>query len=140
MCADITYPMSESAIIPVVNPQQATTSALTLTASTPSLGIATFTTLSDACLGVGVNEHNNEASITLFPVPAQNEVTISFPSGEEYTFQGVTDLSGRSVNVNVSKVANGLLQLQTGNLNSGIYFVDLLQNQIPVKKKFMIAK
>lgn len=140
MCADNTYPMSESAIIPVINPQQATTSALTLTASTPSLGIATFTTLSDACLGVGVNEHNNEASITLFPVPAQNEVNISFPYGEEYSFHGVTDLSGRGVNVNVSQVAHGLLQIQTGNLNSGIYFVDLLQNQIPVKKKFMIAK
>lgn len=139
MCADITYPMSESAIIPVINPQQATTSALTLTAATPSLGIATFTTLSDACLGVGVNEHNNEASITLFPVPAQNEVTISFPSGEEYTFQGVTDLSGRSVQSVTSNSGVGNIHLITDQLTPGVYFATLKKEGDVIRKMFVIA-
>ncbi|MES2726036.1 MAG: T9SS type A sorting domain-containing protein [Bacteroidota bacterium] len=82
---------------------------------------------------------------TLFPNPAQNNISITVAcSSEERIKLSVVDITGKEVsnNLYVENVLNGsVINVDLTELSSGIYFCSLVNNAgMKMTKKFIIAK
>ncbi|MBL7913570.1 MAG: T9SS type A sorting domain-containing protein [Bacteroidia bacterium] len=139
MCADNSYPMTASAIIPVINPLQATAAAFSVTSATPSLGIASFTTLSDACLGVGFEDDMEKLNTNVFPSPASDVVTISHDKNSELTVTAIYDITGRFIKPEIIENNSGSVSIAVSKLNEGIYFAEVNTNDTLKRIKFVVA-
>ncbi len=139
MCADNSYPMTASAIIPVINPLQATAAAFSVTSATPSLGIASFTTLSDACLGVGFEDDMEKLNIHVFPSPASDIVTISHDKNSELTVTAIYDITGRIIQPEILENNSEKISINVSKLNEGIYFVEVATKAGFTREKLIVV-
>lgn len=74
---------------------------------------------------VGVNEsESNNASINVYPNPAQAQISIKSGDEEGIGFVSIKDISGRDV-ISQSYIGttNNEIQLQVGHLGAGVYFI-----------------
>lgn len=84
----------------------------------------TFTTLS-------IDSYNLEATISLYPNPANNYITVS--NTDKVSEVVIFDITGKEV-IKTNLVNN---QVDISKLNSGMYLVNLIGNDINVVKKLM---
>jgi|TARA_R100000306_G_scaffold12158_1_gene14256 hypothetical protein len=70
---------------------------------------------------LGVNDIEN-VSISIYPNPVENELTISGVTLDEYTID-IVDVQGRVVVSNVSEISQN--KISTSNLTSGVYFLNI---------------
>jgi len=79
-------------------------------------------TFCSACSTVGIDE-STAAEFQMMPNPAEDYVTIQFASSGNWTVK-VSDVSGREV-VETGNVQQSSLQIETTSFPSGIYFVQV---------------
>lgn len=102
--------------------------------------ILTNTTLNTIDISLNVNSvDNGNVAITVFPNPFKDftAILVNGASEQPLTIE-VFDLAGRSVIKQFSE--NNLIQLQAGNLASGLYIYEVKQNNRVIGKGKMIAE
>ena len=70
---------------------------------------------------LGVNDIEN-ATVSIYPNPVQNELTVSGIAIKNYTVS-IFDIQGRLVSENVSEISENVIN--TANLDSGVYFLNI---------------
>jgi hypothetical protein len=80
---------------------------------------------------------NNKPVISLYPNPAKEETTLSFSSLLSKTKLIVVDLQGKVVNTIELQPQTNTYSLNTSNLNSGIYYIIIQNDQFITTKKFI---
>jgi hypothetical protein len=90
---------------------------------------------------VGVQQYvGNSEQIKLYPNPAKDILTIELGNSSEKSEIKISDVLGNEVkNVDLS-MHNGTAQINSDNLNNGIYFVTVLSNGISTTKKIIVNK
>ncbi|MFN4123796.1 MAG: T9SS type A sorting domain-containing protein [Flavobacteriales bacterium] len=90
-----------------------------------------------------VAELNNEFNVSLHPNPAKDFMYVSLKgiTGNRLEYR-ISDMQGRIVasemNFNIANNAN--LQIPTSKLETGVYFIQLINGQHEVTKKFVVVK
>jgi predicted RecA/RadA family phage recombinase len=67
-----------------------------------------------------------EGTIKMFPNPSADYTTLMFPEKHPFNTINIVDLSGRTVKTFEIKNQNNALQIDTKEMNKGIYFVQIL--------------
>jgi hypothetical protein len=97
-------------------------------------------------LGTGTSIQTNETSgsnntLTVFPNPANNIANIRLSSYNGPVLVSVFDISGKDVLASqVYPNAQGVYQLNTSSLNSGLYIIKLIKGSDILSGKFSIQK
>ncbi len=89
---------------------------------------------------VGIHELQNISSISVFPNPAADNVSVSYTSQKENTLKmTVTDVTGKDVLHAQQQNSAGpnLIKLETAHLQSGVYFIELNDGDSSKKIKFI---
>ena len=125
LCADIPYQITTTNVTLSVDPSTATSSAVTLSVTTPTISVASFTSINDACLGVGIADDMEALNISVFPSPASDVVTISHDKNSELKVTAIYDITGRSIQPEILENNSGSVSLSVSKLNDGIYFAEI---------------
>ncbi len=95
-------------------------------------------------LSVGVVNMENINTITMFPNPAKNIVSINVNATEDFdAIISVTDITGRNVLSTINKKMSGgnnFLSINTVALQSGVYYVTISNGKEQTTNKLIIAK
>lgn len=85
----------------------------------------------------GVNNlHKPKQDITVYPNPASDDLFVIFNQPILYNFITITDVSGRlvkSINTNASDIT-----INTADLKSGLYFINIWGNELNISRKVII--
>jgi outer membrane protein assembly factor BamB len=116
---------------------------ITLSASTFTSNMAENQPYQDSCVYVatGIAENTTSKSLTVFPNPANQWVTLEFDNSEYSTFQlTLTDALGRTVYQEIVK--GPTIQLMTDVFPNGLYYLRLTstQNSEHIAGKFVVKK
>ncbi len=85
-----------------------------------------------------VNTNNNQ-NIILYPNPAKEQVNIKIDN-YSFTELTITDILGKQVfNTNINSI-DGIIQINTNSLSSGVYNVNLKSEQTQITKQLIITK
>jgi PKD repeat protein len=77
-------------------------------------------------VGAGLNEHGNPNEIKIYPNPVSDEAVIQlFKNNSGQIRLEVYDISGKKIQINYSRNANGII-LKKGNLSTGHYLFRIL--------------
>lgn len=89
---------------------------------------------------VGIQKQANNATISLYPMPANNEFAINFSTLKDVNSVEIIDLSGRTVQT--FKANNQIENYSTQNINSGLYSYQVRDSKSNVlaKGKLSIVK
>ncbi|MFY9307946.1 MAG: T9SS type A sorting domain-containing protein [Bacteroidia bacterium] len=100
-----------------------------------------FNTLKVSCTattGISENEMQQTVNISLYPNPAENEITIE--SSEEMERIQVTDINGKIV-INIESLNKDAANINISAINNGFYFIKSYDKQGRVTvNKFMVQK
>ncbi len=91
----------------------------------------------------GIKMYDADKYLSLFPVPANNELFVKFINKQETAAVTIYDISGKlvqTVNVEKTASANQTVQININELDNGIYFVKLQIGDKLVSKKFVINR
>ncbi len=93
---------------------------------------------------VGIKKENNDLSINLFPNPVKENAVINFSLAQASKMRiNIYDITGSLVrtvlNESVSAGAH-TYNVNTQNLNSGVYFINMESDSISKTMKFLISK
>lgn len=96
-------------------------------------------------VSTGINEVSLESSISVYPIPTVNELTVAVNEG--YSLGNcelfVRDVTGKTV-IHEKNVTfkNGNLVVDVKNLSNGIYTLVLnpKNNKVAINKKFVVSK
>lgn len=83
---------------------------------------------------LGINDIEQNISLTIFPNPATNIVTIKTPQLIEITKAELFDVSGKKLQT----LKSGNNTFNISNLNAGLYFISIMVNQNTVVKKLIV--
>ena len=87
--------------------------------------------------GLNIEEYDGKG-MELYPNPFKEFTTISFDNSNGDNFElFVYDLSGKKVN-QLSNIRTGICRLTKGNLNAGIYLIELRSKNKVFKAKVLI--
>ena len=86
---------------------------------------------------LNVEDYSGETSITLFPNPAQDYVTLSVPENKSYTYS-IFDIKGEKINQGVTSSSNTKLSL--AHLEKGVYFLQIFEDNHFVKTIKVLKK
>ena len=99
--------------------------------------------LQDTTSMLALNNNTDEPSLSVFPNPASEYISLSFSAEQAGTATAViTDLNGSTVASNTISLSSGLniVDINTSSLASGSYFITvILENKI-YRNKFVIIK
>ena len=98
----------------------------------PDLAVAsTDTYILLNCTTVGIEQFTNNPNIKVYPNPAQNNLTVEVADNEKQQLQ-VVDISGKTI---LFQIISGITNIDTSQLENGMYFVQLKNNEgISIKK------
>lgn len=132
-CVDQSYPVADSAVTLSISTINPTSTTAALVAGSWSETPVSYTSIADACSGVGLDEAKPETTFSLFPNPVQDKINIK--SDYAFTEVKVFDAMGTLV-----LKANGLsaieTQLNISMLKNGIYTVQLTSDKKSSTTKF----
>ncbi|VAV84231.1 Internalin-like protein (LPXTG motif) Lmo0331 homolog [hydrothermal vent metagenome] len=83
---------------------------------------------------LGINDIEQNISLTIFPNPATSIVTIKTPQLIEITKAELFDVSGKKLQT----LKSGSDTFNISNLNAGLYFISIIVNQNIVVKKLIV--
>jgi hypothetical protein len=90
----------------------------------------------DPPIPVGLNHYEKPNSIRVFPNPAQNTITVSFPGNQLVnTDLEITTALGQTV---LTKTISSNEQIDISNLSNGLYFIHLKGNSLNVSSQKLI--
>ena len=83
-------------------------------------------------VSTSVKEIDNSVSVTMFPNPVSNFVSIDFKNSkfQDYSYQ-LTDANGKLISEN--KITEAQSKINVAELNSGIYFILISNSSSPIK-------
>ncbi|MEO5570993.1 MAG: T9SS type A sorting domain-containing protein [Bacteroidia bacterium] len=81
----------------------------------------------------GISEQNQTETITIYPNPVKDELTISGLPGEKEIV--IKDILGKEIYRN--QFSNSTIQLPTSNFQKGIYFIEINTGTKVIRKKFV---
>jgi hypothetical protein len=85
---------------------------------------------------VGIYEHSKNEVMSLFPNPAQNQITISYPGNQiQNAILEIISSIGQTV-VTTTFINNQ--QIDIGNLPNGMYLINIRGNNLNVSPKKLI--
>lgn len=87
-----------------------------------------------------VRNPDGDAVLTVYPNPAQNNITIIFPAGEATASLQVIDMFGRTVHTFMVAPHTGRYVVDSGNLPAGQYLVALTGKQRRWTTKLVISR
>jgi hypothetical protein len=94
----------------------------------------------DCANALGIASHSTNQSSILSPNPAENYANINFADGENVTEVIIVDQLGRQVK-NYDNVNSTSLQIETNDMQSGIYFVSVFgKNSLVLESLKLIVK
>lgn len=79
---------------------------------------------------LNVEDYSRETSITLFPNPAQDFVTLSVSENKTYTYS-LLDINGKKINQGIT--SNSKTKLSLTHLEKGVYFLQVFEDNHFVK-------
>lgn len=79
---------------------------------------------------LNIKDYSGKALITLFPNPAENDVTLSVPENKTYMYS-IIDINGRNINQGITSNSNTKLSLN--HLEKGVYFLQIFEDNQFVK-------
>jgi len=87
----------------------------------------------------GINENSISDQISIFPVPAKNEINITFPSAIKGDANiNVYSLTGQMVNSKkVSLDGNSIIHYDISSLKPGVYFAEIATGAYRIHKKLI---
>ncbi len=80
---------------------------------------------------------NSDPNISLFPNPAQNNVTVFFNGGNNATLN-LLDLSGKQV-IHITDIGSGKVKLDLSNIAKGVYFVEVVKDNRKKEVKKLVV-
>lgn len=89
------------------------------------------------------NQADVQADLTLYPVPASSSLYVSFESDFATNSQvNIFNLQGEKVYTGLHQVDAGLNQfsLDLGELNNGMYFIQIISGDLMLRKEFEVMK
>lgn len=81
------------------------------------------------------------SKVNLFPNPTHNDLNVEFSSNADMEVQMfITDMNGKMVQQNQMEVVKGKQQvnLQTAQLNAGVYILHIISKEERIAKKFIV--
>ncbi|HXB40369.1 MAG TPA: T9SS type A sorting domain-containing protein [Bacteroidia bacterium] len=114
------------------------------TNETNNTGLLSSSADIQVCAANAIKVYDADKYISVFPVPATNDVFIKLVTDkEEVTIIGIYDISGKLVQT-ISKeklvTGNHLLQTDVSGMENGIYFVKIKTGSKCFSKKFVISR
>lgn len=109
----------------------------------PVITNSTLNTLNDVLASVKENRNIDNSDVAIYPNPANDYLNIAIHSKEANKGQiNVLDISGKIVASQSISLENGknVISQNTGDLSSGIYFVQVKCNELFATKKLVIIK
>ncbi len=105
----------------------------------PYTGALKFTTfvIGESTNGVGINENLVTKSLNVYPNPASDAVNVTFESNSIATVS-ITDLFGRTVYTNSANAGKNNISINTSNLSTGMYLVNVTSSNGSVSSKITI--
>jgi len=91
-----------------------------------------FLTIRYSYSAVGIEEmSSSQESMTAYPVPANNQLTIAFPgqTGAPESILTVTDITGRVIETAAVQQGSIQLEINTSEYSSGCYFISLQNSE-----------
>ncbi len=88
-------------------------------------------------------ESDDESDMIIFPNPANESVRLSYYSDQEtVSFLSIMDMNGRVVKAQQIPIIEGdnEIKIETGELESGIYFLQIKNDQATQTQRLMISK
>jgi len=87
------------------------------------------------------NNSINKSDFSLFPNPVKEVLNVSFNSIVQNPITiRIVDLQGKLIQSQQFNNSNGLIQLPLGNLEQGIYFIEVITTEQIKTEKFILAK
>lgn len=89
------------------------------------------------------NQADVQADLTLYPVPVASSLYVSFESDFATNSQvNIFNLQGEKVYTGLHQVNAGLNQfsLDLGELNNGMYFIQIISGDLTLRKEFEVMK
>ena len=80
-------------------------------------------------IAIGINELKNQIPVDVYPNPFKQQTTFSFDASLKNVELKLHDVIGQTINYQYLE-PSGKITLDRGQLNSGIYFFELLQNNV----------
>ena len=96
--------------------------------------------LSKGCLAVGLSEYELEEMTTIYPIPADDRIQISFRSPLKEQLQlSFFNANGKEVFSTMISAGSKGYQLNASGFNNGIYFLKLGNSFVQYNKKIVVA-
>ncbi len=97
------------------------------------LNLVAFNLLDPASIGLA--EYNSNITISMYPNPVNDKLTVQLPDNNENANIVITDITGKQV---LSENKNGkLFEFNTSDLTKGMYFITVKNSKGTVTKKFV---
>ena len=94
-----------------------------------------------SCQETGINDATSESKVTIFPIPAQEYVTITteLNSSSDINIQ-ITDLQGKILKTIEKTAYSGLTEtnINISSLPAGLYLINVISNEYNVVKKLTV--
>jgi hypothetical protein len=119
-----------------ITPQQTITYTLIVTDIYDCLGLDTALIKVISCTEIE-NVTRSSNSIDLFPNPVSDQVTISFGKEQKNATLKIIDILGKEISLTF--FSGKELQMQRGNLKTGIYFIQVTSENEVIQSKKMIV-
>ncbi len=86
----------------------------------------------------GIATRENDLSFDLYPNPAGEVVTVSLPGTTGETSVELYDMAGKSMRVNSTRIGSSQINLHTGTLSKGLYFIKVRDQQSSGFRKLIV--
>jgi Secretion system C-terminal sorting domain len=134
LCADSLYAASELPVTLTTSSINPVATVAGLVSGTWSSTPAAFTTLGDACLGVGLNEAGSSVNFQVYPNPVTDHLAIK--SNSPVTSIKVFDILGNTV-IDLNVAATTEISINISALSKGVYSLQMISEQQMSTAKFI---
>jgi len=91
------------------------------------------------CTTIGNNEKLNKSEIKVYPMPAKDRIFIEMPDikNDNLTFELISS-NGKSNSAEIINSSNTLYEINTKNIDTGVYFLMITNNETILVKQIVI--
>lgn len=134
LCSDSTYGITDAGLTIPTQAASATVSNASFTTGTWSLTPTAFTSILDACSGVGIEEPISSGNLSIYPNPVTNQLTINIEKQPDVI--KIFDVSGKLVFSTKPGNSENII-INTSKFGTGLYFLQTELNGITESLKFI---
>ncbi|MBX2827523.1 MAG: T9SS type A sorting domain-containing protein [Flavobacteriaceae bacterium] len=87
---------------------------------------------------LSVDDNALSANVALYPNPSSGTFTIDYTGSEPITHAALLDINGRVIKKIDTDIFTSEKQIQLGNINAGVYFVQIATGSSTINKRIVI--